>query len=1070
MDYKSYILGCIEQYQDFQTATKWFERAKLELSESKFIELPQDIQGYFLQRHQFTNAKGLLHLEVIPVAVRESLQKTYDTEIHLHKETLAISELNELLQKYQFEEAKIYFTKHRDVISPERYEDLLRSTRERRTREIKDEIVSLLGKYEFEEAELYYNTFANIFPLDDFKSLLELYKDQRKQDKRDWIEENLSSFLFDEVDQEFTKISKWFPELEYKSIRKKYWNIWEAAQMKRFKREQNEKLEKERLEKEARLEQEKKEIIAAVIAPAVTLLGNGNFREADSSIRTYIEKYKEIPELLSKYEEVKSQYIKRFLSEKFRNAKELSDEQLLAIADIHQNLLLRARAGSGKTTTLASKIAYLIHGEMIDPNNIVALCFNAAAAKNIIEKLKDDFAIEYKEKQNIATFHSLAGQISQVEKDVETLFDDRDPLSEQKLTGFVEKILEKKWDKPFLDLEKEDISNTSDSIFGFIKKILVKFKYATYKNVVYAIAREDKRFDTDEEADELENHAIQFGSKEHYLYRRNLTYTTLDGKHVKSFGEKCIADYLFEHDIKYTYEPNERMDGHTYYPDFKLYEKNIIIEHWGIDEFDKQKRVPKNWLKTWDDYVGEMEQKRKYWKTKKDKNGKALTLLETNITQLRNGREGFENEICATLKKGRINNARLSIDEIITKMSHNLRSEFSKKIVSYIQKAKQNKDTPEKMKVKINEAGYSKYSKVNVFLNLANEIYKQYETDKKEEYKVDFFDFLLNAEKEIDDNYGNCKLRSRVSIKEVEWLLIDEFQDFSPLFLALVKAIQKYNPKIKLFCVGDDWQAINSFAGSDVELFSKFQEEFPVNSAIKNLTINQRSNANIVDFGNRIMTGHGVESKASPRNHEHATIEHRDVNDGWIENNEVREAFSIDINAKFDIVLLRYLDQTAKIIDKYIKDLKEKNNPKDPFKLLILSRKSKIKQYSLGEFTRKLEIFFVKKYPENKIKAIFNERIDEKGNQYRQIEAKTAHQAKGLEANVVIVLEATSRCFPLIHPDSLLFEIFGDSVDKIVDEERRLFYVACTRAKSDLYILYEEDFDRKKTLTEFYPF
>ena len=110
-----------------------------------------------------------------------------------------------------------------------------------------------------------------------------------------------------------------------------------------------------------------------------------------------------------------------------QKVKSLSDEQYLAVADTSKNLLLRARAGSGKTTTLSSKIAYLVRGEKIDPNQIVALCFNRAATENIIKKLATDFDIKYREKENIATFHSLAGQISPKEPGVETLFDDRDP-------------------------------------------------------------------------------------------------------------------------------------------------------------------------------------------------------------------------------------------------------------------------------------------------------------------------------------------------------------------------------------------------------------------------------------------------------------------------------------------------------------------------------------------------------------------------------------------------------------------------------------------------------------------
>lgn len=845
------------------------------------------------------------------------------------------------------------------------------------------------------------------------------------------------------------------------------------------------KAEIEAREERERAEREREARTAEILAPAQSLLNNGNFFEADSFIRTQVAERRILPELLEKYEEEKSKYIELFFKEKFNfnagdNKKKLSAEQFLAISDISQNLLLRARAGSGKTTTLSSKIAHLIHGEKVEHEKIIALCFNAEAAKNIIEKLEDDFAIKYREKENIATFHSLAHQISPPEEEVKLLFDERNTLGKQELTNFIEKILEKKWDYKFADLRNEEISRAPDSIFGFIKRFLTSLKYAEYKHVVYAMVREDKRLDTDEEADELEKRGIEFGSEEHYLYRRNLSkrnisYITLDGRNVKSFGEKCIADYLFEHDIKYKYEPNFRMGSngrvHTYHPDFKLYEYGIIIEHWGVDEFDKQERTPKHWRKTWGEYVNEMKEKRDYWKTynKLEKNkGKNYRLLETNITQLRGGREEFEEVIFRKLHSYGVNKSRLPLDKIIKNMSHDLRSRFSEKLVSYIQKAKQGRYSPEEMKKKIKAARYNKYGKVNVFLNLANIVYEQYEKDKKGQNKVDFYDPLINAKKKIDESEGNCKLRSGVRVNEIRWLLIDEFQDFSPLFLALIESIQKYNPEVKLFCVGDDWQAINSFAGSDAGLFNRFDEIFPDNSAIKYLTVNQRSNGDIVNFGNRIMVDRGVQSSANPNNLERGIIETRNINQDINQEKFDINAKKDDFNAKdASVVLLRYLDCTTNIIEEYLRELI--TNKK--FKLLILSRKKKIGKYTLDDFSKKIEHFLVKKYfeDESNIRTVFSRQTDEEGKEYRQVESKTAHESKGLQANVVIVIEATNRCFPLIHPDSLLFEIFGDNINKVVDEERRLFYVACTRAESDLYLLYEKDFDNKKTLTEFFP-
>ena len=96
-----------------------------------------------------------------------------------------------------------------------------------------------------------------------------------------------------------------------------------------------------------------------------------------------------------------------------------------------------------------------------------------------------------------------------------------------------------------------------------------------------------------------------------------------------------MADFFFEHGIKYSYEwdiqYSKKENGYRKYsPDFILREckrkglsyqwdyktrkDTICIEFWGIDEFDPKKSIDPKWDKTWDEYKKEMEWKRKYWK------------------------------------------------------------------------------------------------------------------------------------------------------------------------------------------------------------------------------------------------------------------------------------------------------------------------------------------------------------------------------------------------------------------------------------------------------------------------
>ena len=72
-----------------------------------------------------------------------------------------------------------------------------------------------------------------------------------------------------------------------------------------------------------------------------------------------------------------------------------------------------------------------------------------------------------------------------------------------------------------------------------------------------------------------------------------------------------------------------------------------------------------------------------------------------------------------------------------------------------------------------------------------------------------------------------------------------------------------------------------------------------------------------------------------------------------------------------------------------------------------------------------------------------------------KVRIMTMHKSKGLEAEVVIILEADEGVIPKLHPDTLLYGMFGETLDVALDDQKRLFYVAMTRAKRRLYIMHD---------------
>ena len=121
----------------------------------------------------------------------------------------------------------------------------------------------------------------------------------------------------------------------------------------------------------------------------------------------------------------------------------------------------------------------------------------------------------------------------------------------------------------------------------------------------------------------------------------------------------------------------------------------------------------------------------------------------------------------------------------------------------------------------------------------------------------DFDGLMQRAAKSIQNGQAIFERKSgKGDLVNIRYMFIDEYQDFSDLFLKLVDAIRTQNDRIEFFCVGDDWQAINGFAGSDLQFYENFHRYFTPSCELY-ISTNYRSSKSIVAIGNALMDGLG---------------------------------------------------------------------------------------------------------------------------------------------------------------------------------------------------------------------
>ena len=711
----------------------------------------------------------------------------------------------------------------------------------------------------------------------------------------------------------------------------------------------------------------------------------------------------------------------------------LDSEQTAAILNDNDTQVV-ARAGSGKTRVLTAKLIDLFVNYGVKENEVLAFCFNRDAADEIRKRLNSDCTVDDKtqhEEFNVVfTFHAYARQILNPESKI--LVDEKENNNAR--TRLVKKI----------------ISHLRATDTKFEEKLRDYFISDTLK-----IDR--KKFKSDEH---------------YYRFIRGCRYRTLNGESVRSIPEKYIADFLFEHGIEYKYEFNfnlkntidwdnshlsaeEREEYDSVYdgksatvPDFYLPKFSVIWEHWGItgrENSEQQSEFSKS-VGSYEKYQKSQTWKRNFWnkwrfklnvKRYDSKNFKSVKLLiETSTLDISSDtdRELAERKIKAFLERNGIKCERRPDKELIDLVWRKAQDNFTRLITQFIDKYQQRfigrhksfealaKECASEKEIAFLELGYKVYKKYHEVLSGKFEGFEDFS-----EYRIDFNQCLFKATKLIEQGEYD------ENILALKWILIDEYQDFSELFYALINAIRKRNPEIKVFCVGDDWQAINRFAGSDLKFFLEFASYFPKSKKF-NIRTNYRCEKHIVTNAGKHMERFNIPGAAQV---------------GFLSNTgEVQE---IPLESVFSKELEEYSwlfeeekywgnsNTSESDVKAYVKICSDIVNANPGKSVMILNRTHSFCGEDITTLGAAIKDYRVCKIQEPKVVA------------------KTVHSAKGEESDIVILTEVNQGTFPMFHPDTYLFEVFGESAATTMEDETRLYYVALTRAKHSLYIIFKRN-------------
>lgn len=650
----------------------------------------------------------------------------------------------------------------------------------------------------------------------------------------------------------------------------------------------------------------------------------------------------------------------------------LDPQQRDSIVKLEDNCLVIASAGSGKTSTILGKAKYLVERRKIDPAKVLLITYTRKAANELHERMKI-------EGMTCSTFHALAYRI----------------IGE--VTGAAPSICDG-------DMQLNLFYRLLDENPNFLHAVN---NYIINQQSMMRLEHEYR--DSFEYYEDRKKYGIQ------------ALFPDMDGKIIftKSEEEKRLVSILTRMGVTFRYENAYQYntatpDRRQYKPDFTIYFQDgqgnlrwVYLEHFGIDSVGN---VPL-WFGE-GNRGGWSVANQKYnegiaWKRNIHSQNRTV-LIETTSADFADGT--VEEKLRAQLTQWGVPIRERSDKELyqmLVSRSRKLEKSVFTLIQSFITLMKANEKTIDGLVNALTSdriALKQNLRNLNILVDIIKPFYEEYEQTLQERYEIDFTDAIIQATKYCREGLW----------RHYDYILVDEFQDISVDRYKFLQALRSEEPQTKLYCVGDDWQSIFRFAGSDMSLFYEFEQYFGYTEQCK-IETTYRFHQPLIDKSSEFIIRNKeqkVKTIKTPAGDTKKTWLNFEKCDGEDRNGVLKKVE--------EIVAKIPADQSVLLLGRYNYDA-----------------------MSVG-FTGKLDM------KDNRIMV----RIG-----VRDVPFLSVHSAKGLEADNVILVNCNQGAygFPsLIEDDPILDFVLSKKEGYPFAEERRLFYVAMTRARMKMYVLYDQ--------------